>query len=208
MASCSARQELLLPGLSSDILTGVSLINVSGDFGAFPSHFPVVSATPAPFTAHSSSALQWARTGCPLQHCLWCFPNPPGAIRDVGAERGTEAIAFLLSAVPGDDVGALGFFPPAWLLQQNPPQSAVLSPAAGSRLGVQCGAAGSAFLSPLGHLAPAKTQPMLAPHWAISSSNGCSQPLQNNGLGMEGQLVFQEKTVMDYFYLSFSLLPD
>lgn len=86
LASHSACQELLPPGSSPAILTGGSLINVLGGFGAFPSHFPVVSATPAPFIAHTSSALSQAQSGRLLQHCLWCFPNPPGAVRDAGME--------------------------------------------------------------------------------------------------------------------------
>lgn len=175
-------------------------------FRAFPSHFPVVSPTPAPCTSHGYSTLQRTWSSRPLQHCLWCFLSPTGTVRDADAECGTEAVTFLVSAVPADDVGGLGFFPLARLLQPNPPHSAVPSPAAGSRLEGQCRAAGSASLSPLRHLASAETQPVLAPRWTISS--GCSEPLQNNGLGVEGQPVFQEKTVMDSFYLSFNLLGD
>lgn len=36
----------------------------------------------------------------------------------------------------------------------------------------------------------------------------CSQCLQKVGLGMEGQPVFQEKTLMDHFYLFFNLLRE
>lgn len=201
LASCSAHQEPLPPGLSPGFSTGVSLISILGGFRAFCSHFLVVSLTPAPCTPHSCSTLQQAWSVCPLQHCLWHFPSPTGvAVRDVDTECGTEAVTFLVSAVPGDDTGRLGSWPLAQLLQQNPPHSAVPSPAAGSRLRGQCGAAGSASLSPLGHPASAKTQPMLDIHWTVRSSNGCSQPLLNSSLGLEGQLVFQEKTVIPFIY--------
>lgn len=41
---------------------------------------------------------------------------------------------------------------------------------------------------------------MLDPRWTISSSHGYSQPLQNNGLILEGQLIFQENNVIPFIY--------
>lgn len=58
-------------------------------------------------------------------------------------EHGTEAVIFPASAVQGGAISANSgklwdFFSVSQLLLQNPARSAVLSPAAGSRLGLQC----------------------------------------------------------------------
>lgn len=145
LASCSACQELLPPGLSPGILKGVFLINVLGAFRAFPSHFLVVSPSPAPCTPHSYSALRWAQSSCPLSTACGAS-QVPLAVRDVYAEHGTEAVTFLVSAVPGNDVA--DSFPWLGFCSRARPTLQCLAPQQGPG---QAGSAVLLALPPLAH---------------------------------------------------------